>query len=158
MTEPGWGLRQGENEDGEALAGLVRRVFAEHGATVEASGILPGLAAPEDHFSNRFGRFWVIEQDDFLVGAAGFLPVSGTSGGELRPFLVCDPLRNEAAGARLIALIEAEARRRGESYIEHWADVRLTRQHRLLQDLGFARVPTAADSPESQPLHFRKIL
>jgi len=160
LTEQSWGLRQGDNEDAEALAGLIVRVFLEHGATVNPDLILPGLRAPETHFARRFGRFWVAEQDDTLLGVAGFMPVSGTSGGEMWPFLVSNPQDNDLAAARLVSLIEAEARRRGESYLEHWADERLTRQHRLLQDLGFSLIPPASETTEPRPaaVHLRKIL
>lgn len=160
LTEESWGLRQGEDEDAEALANLVARVFQEQGVTLGPAARLPELSTPESHFAARFGRFWVAEHDDTLLAVAGFRPMTGTSGGELWPFLVSEPLKHAEAATRLVGLIEAEARRRGESYLEHWSDERLTRQHRLLQDLGFARHSNSAPAPEpTVPLvHFRKIL
>jgi putative acetyltransferase len=73
-----------------------------------------------------------------VVASVAIMPVDGWGGAALRSLYVARALRRQGMGARLVGLVEAEARRWGAGYVELWSDTRFVEAHRLYERLGYA--------------------
>jgi amino-acid N-acetyltransferase len=94
-------LRQARIDD---IGGILRLI-----EPLEAEGIL--VKRGRDRLEGEIGRFVVLEHDKLLVGCAALYPFADERTGELACLVVHPDFRNQGAGDRLLAEIEARARR-----------------------------------------------
>jgi putative acetyltransferase len=132
--------------DNAAIAGIIRSVMPEFGA----SG--PGFAihdAEVDDMASAYSlpgcAYFVVVQDDRVLGGGGVAPLSGDATGicELRKMYFLPELRGHGAGAVLIARCLDSARRSGfrACYLETLTG--MDAAQKLYEKHGFARIPAA---------------
>jgi putative acetyltransferase len=135
-------VRDARDDDDWDLIGLVAACWAEYpGCVLDVHGEEPWLRAPATAYAAKGGRLWVAEDDGRVVGSAGIVPSSEPDAAALRSLYVARRARRQGLGARLVDLVEREARRRGASTLELWTDTRFTDAHRLYERLGYTRGP-----------------
>lgn len=155
-TKPEVVLRRARDGDSAGVIALIAAVFAEYpGCVLDVDLEEPELRAP----ASAFDGFWVLETDalapDRASGVGRAQPNTGTHSGprivgciglglhgaapaELKKLYLARELRGQGLGARLVALVEDEARRRGATHIELWTDTRFTTAHAVYRRLGYA--------------------
>jgi putative acetyltransferase len=134
-------VRDARDDDARQLIRLMADVFAEYpGCVLDVDGEEPELYAIATAFEQQRGRFWVAERSDGrIVGMIGCRPLAGGPHVELKKLYVDGAARGVGLGARLVGLVEDEARRRGAPAVELWSDTRFDKAHRLYERLGYVR-------------------
>lgn len=159
-------LRDGRNGDAAAAIALVAAAYADYpGCVLDVETEEPGLSAPADHFRARGGRFWIAEYPGphpfFIGGMVACAPTRHPDTLELFKLYTDRRARGIGLGARLVGLVEDEARQRGMTAVELWTDTRFTAAHRLYERLGYRRGPmprTLPDLSHTVEFHYRKTL
>lgn len=139
-------IREARDADADGLIALIGACWAEYpGCILDVDGEVPELRTIATAFSRRGGRFWVGEAAGRVVASVGILPACRDAGcadgAELCKLYVDRAQRRSGLGARLVALIEAEAAARGAAFVELWTDTRFADAHRLYERLGYVRSP-----------------
>jgi putative acetyltransferase len=138
-------LRLARDDDSAGVIALIGAVFAEYpGCVLDVDREEPELRAP----ASSFDGFWVLERGGgvlraasaatVIVGCIG-LGLHGAGPAELKKLYLARELRGRGLGARLVGLVEDEARRRGATHIELWTDTRFTTAHTVYARLGYTR-------------------
>jgi putative acetyltransferase len=155
-------IRDATDEDSYDIIGLVASCWAEYeGCVIDIDGELGYMRAVASAFEGLGGRLWVAEEAGRIVATVGVAPGASADEAELRMLYVHRRWRKRGLGARLVALVEAEASSRGARDVFMWSDTRFEDAHRLYERLGYAR---AAETRELHDLsntveyHFRKAL
>jgi len=141
-------IRDARDGDADQLIRLMADVFAEYpGCVLDVDGEEPDLRAISTAYAGQGGRFWVAERptDGRILGMVGARPLNGSppagANWELKKLYVDKSCRGFGLGARLVMLVEEEARRHASSLIELWSDTRFLNAHRLYERLGYQRQP-----------------
>jgi putative acetyltransferase len=132
--------------DNAAVAAIIRAVMPEFGADG------PGFAihdAEVDDMASAYSApgcaYFVVERNGRVVGGGGVAPLPGDTTGtcELRKMYFLPELRGLGAGAELIALCLAQARRLGyrRCYLETLTG--MDAAQKLYEKHGFERIPAA---------------
>lgn len=154
-------IRDARDDDDWDLIGLVAGCWSEYpGCVLDVHGEEPALLAVATAYARKGGRFWVAEDAGRLVASVGITPVAeGTV--SLDKLYVARSARRRGLAARLAALVEDEARRRGAARVELWSDTRFLDAHRLYERLGYERLAgdrVLHDLSHSTEHHFAKSL
>lgn len=152
-------LRSARDDDSTGVITLITAVFAEYpGCVLDVDLEEPELRAP----ASSFDGFWVLETKATATGARPAQPLALSEGGprivaciglgmhgtgpaELKKLYLARELRGRGLGARLVAHVEAEARRRGAKHIELWTDTRFTTAHAVYRHLGYTATGAQRD-------------
>ena len=126
------------------MAGVIRRVSAEHGLTAE-SGFAVGDAELADlcRAYDRPGHAYLVaEQGHQVLGGGGFAPLAGADDStcEIRKMYLCASVRAQGLGARLLRHLLDAARRCGYRYAYLETTAALARACRLYEAAGFTRL------------------
>lgn len=165
-------IRRGRDEDAAHLTALMGAVWGEYdGIVFDVGAELPELYALATHFANREGRLWVAEgADGVIVGMIGMAPArkegvrtpqSNPAGVELHKLYVAREARRTGLASKLLALVEAEAKRRKSAFIELNTDTRFVEAHAFYERHGFKRLPgewKLGDLSNSVEFRYRKDL
>lgn len=148
-------LRAARDTDSAGVIALIGAVFAEYpGCVLDVDLEEPELRAP----ASSFEAFWVLEAraaeggPGVVVGCVG-LGLHGPGDGEeraagrgagrqvaeLKKLYLARAHRGRGLGARLVRVVEDEARRRAAGEIELWTDTRFTTAHAVYARLGYQR-------------------
>ena len=132
-------VRRARAGDRDAILGVVRGVYDEHGFTWDAGGYHADLADVAAHYG---GAFWVAEDAGRVVGTAAL----DLSGEKVGPLAACDcslerlyvvsEARGKGVGSALLEAVIAEARANGCRALAIWSDKRLGEAHRLYERFG----------------------
>jgi len=149
-------IRAARDADSGAVIRLIARVFAEYpGCLLDVDGEEPELRNP----ATSFERFWVAERCAEIVGCCACSRAPDRL--ELKKCYVARSERGRGTGRRLIAMVEAHARRLGLRKIELWTDTRFDTAHAVYRHLGYratGRRRELGDISGTTELHFVKEL
>ncbi|MGD9893871.1 MAG: GNAT family N-acetyltransferase [Dehalococcoidia bacterium] len=135
-------IRDARDDDSWDLIGLIAACWAEYpGCILDVHMEEPWLLAPATAYAEQGGRLWVAEMDRRVVASVALRPAAEPGGVALKSLYVARAARRRGLGERLVALVEAEARGRGASFIELWTDTRFVDAHRLYERRGYVRGP-----------------
>ena len=130
-------VRPGQDDDFAGLSALMVRCFSDYwGCVLWVDGDVPYIRAIATEHAAKDGRFWVVERGDRLVGSVGNL-AKPDGRMELKMLYVHPAARRRGLAARLVGLVEQDARERGFAQVELWSDTRFADAHRLYNRLGF---------------------
>ncbi len=136
--------------DGEAIAAVVREVFAEYGFTWEADGYCADLYDPVKHYVEPGGMFWTLFEGDRVIGCVG-VSVYGDEA-ELHRMYLSRACRGRGLGRLLLDAALTHARSRGCRAMRAWSDVKLTDAHQLYLKSGFVQDGhRICDDPDKSP-------
>jgi putative acetyltransferase len=132
-------IRSARDDDSENLIQLIGTIFAEYpGCVLDVDGEMPELRKPRSATAADSGRWWVAEVDGEIVGSVAIVPAD-KGALELKRLYVSAAARRRGLGARLVELVESEARVREATTLILWTDTRFEDAHRLYARLGFLR-------------------
>lgn len=140
-------LREAEDADASALAGLIGGVYAEYpGCVLDLPGVDHDLTAVRSHLAGLGGRLWVLPDADGLVACVGYAPPQdGGARFELKRLYVRGDARRSGIGSALTRMVtEVAATLQGEE-LELWSDTRFEDAHRHYERHGWTRLPQTRD-------------
>lgn len=135
-------IRDARDDDSWDLIGLIAACWSDYpGCVLDVHGEEPWLLAPATSFSTPGGRLWVADDGRRVIASVGLAPADVAAGMRLRALYVARPARRRGLAARLVAVAEAEALRRGAAFIDLWTDTRFVAAHALYERRGYVRGP-----------------
>jgi GNAT superfamily N-acetyltransferase len=124
--------------DSAALIALIGGCWSEYpGCVLDVDGEEPWLRAPATAYAGEDRALWVVERDGAVVACVGL--VTHGRRAELKSLYVAGAGRRQGLGGRLVAVVEAEAARRGATAMGLWSDTRFADAHRLYERHGYRR-------------------
>jgi putative acetyltransferase len=161
-ADPTITVRDARDDDSWDLIGLIAACWADYpGCILDVHGEEPWLLRPASAYLDEGGRLWVAEVDGRVVASIALRPGAEPGTIALKSLYVARAARRRGLGARLVALVEEEARARGATGIELWTDTRFQDAHRLYERLGYSRGPRTRelhDLSKSVEYYYRKAL
>jgi GNAT superfamily N-acetyltransferase len=155
-------VRDARDDDSWDLVGLIAACWAEYpGCILDVHGEEPWLLAPATTYAEQGGHLWVAEMGGRVVASVALRPAAEPDRVALKSLYVARAARRRGLGQRLVALVEAEARRRGAAHVELWTDTRFADAHRLYERLGYTRGPDTRelhDLSRSVEYYYRKVV
>lgn len=155
-------IRDARDGDDWDLVGLIAGCWSEYpGCVLDVHGECPELLAIASHYRKAGGRCWVAEERGRVVASVALAPAPDPRAVLLQKLYVARAARRRGLGARLVALVEDEARALGATAVELWSDSRFADAHRLYERLGYERLPGTRDLRDlsrSVEYHFRRAL
>jgi putative acetyltransferase len=136
-------IRPVTESDNDTLAGLLRDVMAEFGATGAGTSMHdPEMTDLATAYRTERSAYFVVERDGGLIGGGGFGPLAGAAPGvcELRKMYLRPAARGRGVGRALLARCIDVAGQLG--YKQMYLETRQTMQQarRLYERNGFAPV------------------
>jgi putative acetyltransferase len=155
-------LREARDDDQDGLIALIGGVFAEYPGCVLDLGEMPELCRIASYFHEHAGRGWVAQNEaGEVVGCIGFSPSVEPNGIELKKLYVRSTERRTGLGARLVELVEIEAKRRNAQFIDLWSDTRFTTAHAFYERRGWIKGPSTRelfDKSNTVEFYFKRAL
>ncbi|TVR37542.1 MAG: GNAT family N-acetyltransferase [Nitriliruptor sp.] len=131
-------LRSVCDADADGLIDLIGGVFAEYpGCVLDLPGLDADLHQPATTAMATGAAWWVLLDDGQIVATIGAGRLADDGSVELKRLYVASSHRRQGLARGLVALVEADARRRGATSIELWSDTRFRDAHALYTSLGY---------------------
>lgn len=143
-------IRPITRQDNSAIAGVIRRVSAEHGLTADKGYTVsdPNLDQLFEVYSQPRSAYWVIEYEGNIAGGGGIAPLTGAGETlcELQKMYFLPELRGKGL-ARILALQAMEfARDKAFTHCYLETTASLTAAIALYEKLGFRHIEHALGS------------
>jgi putative acetyltransferase len=101
-------IRAWEKSDRIPAAEVISSVLAEYGLGWEADGADRDVLQVEECYLNVGGEFWVVEQQNQIVGTAAYYPIQrGDNAVEIRKMYLLPHVRGLGLGKYLLQQLEA---------------------------------------------------
>ncbi|WP_072620974.1 GNAT family N-acetyltransferase [Spirulina major] len=114
-------IRDWQERDRTAAAHLIRDVLREYGLPWEPEQADRDVIEVETHYSDQGGEFWVIEQDETLVGTGAYYPIErGENAVEIRKMYLHPTVRGQGLGRFLLTALETAVQQQG--FHEIWIE------------------------------------
>jgi len=124
-------------DDARGVIDLIGRVYAEYGFVYDPRVEVPDLLRFEEHYEAPRGAFFVVREEDLIVGSVGVERVDGETA-ELHRLYLDAQLRGRGTGRALVQAALAWCRsERGITRLILWSDTRFDQAHRLYTRMGF---------------------
>jgi GNAT superfamily N-acetyltransferase len=92
-------IRSWEKDDRIPASEVIRSTLAEYGLGWEADGADRDVMQVEECYLNNGGEFWVVEQENQIVGTAAYYPISrGENAVEIRKMYLLPHVRGLGLG------------------------------------------------------------
>ena len=156
-------IRPVRDSDACGLIGLIDACWSAYeGCVLDVDAEEPQLRAMRSHFDALGGEYWVAEDGDGRIAAAGgWAPAADSSGIELHKLYVLAEFRRQGIARRLAGMVEEAGRRRGSRFAELWSDARFVEGHAFYEALGYRRTGRTRDLDDlsqTTEFHFVKEL
>lgn len=107
-------IRDWQRGDRAAAAALIRQVLSEYGLPWEPAQTDRDAIEVERFYFKQGGEFWVVEQQQQLVGTAAYYPVArGQQAMEIRKMYLLPHVRGKGLGRFLLQQLERAIAARG---------------------------------------------
>jgi GNAT superfamily N-acetyltransferase len=135
---------------------LIGTIFREYGMTFDPPHFDADLTDIPRYYGERGGRFWVLVDNDRVVGTVAGIP-TGHGICEVKRLYLAAEYRGRGLGRVLMQQMLDWARTSGYRLVVAWSDVRLLTAHVVYDRLGFVRFGERVtdDIDRSQEYGFR---
>ncbi|NJP10543.1 MAG: GNAT family N-acetyltransferase [Leptolyngbyaceae cyanobacterium RU_5_1] len=107
-------IRDWQPSDRHTAAEIIRSVLSEYGLSWEPAGADRDVLEVEACYLKTGGEFWVIEQQDKLVGTGAYYPIQrGQNAAEIRKMYLLPEVRGQGLGRLLLVQLETAIAARG---------------------------------------------
>ncbi len=114
-------IRDWHKSDRTAAVNLIQSVLTEYGLGCEPCGADQDVEQVEQFYQQTGGEFWVVEQEEKIVGTAGFYPIKrGNQAVEIRKMYLLPEVRGQGLGKFLLKELEAKIQEKG--FQEIWIE------------------------------------
>ena len=144
--------------DAPGVIDLIGRVFVEYGWIWDPAIEVPDLLQWAPHYEPPHGAFWVIRQDERVVGSAGVDRVDARTA-ELHRLYLDPAVRGRGLGDALVETVVAWCRERAVARLVLWSDTRFEHAHRLYVRKGFRQTGERVlpeDANQTREYHFER--
>ena len=121
-----------------AVVALIGRVFDEYGFIYVPAEEVPDVLDLERHYAAPHGAFWVVRENERVIGSVGVERLDATTA-ELHRLYVDAHARGRGLGRALVDAVLAWCRGEGVARLVLWSDTRFTHAHALYERMGFRR-------------------
>ncbi len=144
-------------QDRQQVIDLIASVLTEYGLGSEPQGADRDVYEVEKYYQQTGGEFWVIEQNQQLIGTAGFYPIKrGNRAVEIRKMYLLPEARGKGLGKFLLLQLEQIIKQKG--FKEIWIETAsvLKEAVQLYEHSGYE--PTSGVETQRCDLVYRKIV
>jgi putative acetyltransferase len=114
-------IRDWEPYDRHAAATVIAAILEEYGLGWDPEGADRDVLAVEACYLEAKGAFWVVEQNDSIVGTGAYYPIRrGTNAVEIRKMYLLPIARGQGLGYFLLQQLEGEVA--AQSYQQIWIE------------------------------------
>jgi putative acetyltransferase len=100
-------IRSWHQSDRTNAAEIIQSVLSEYGLGWEANGADRDVLQVEEYYLKKGGEFWVIEQENKLVGTGAYYPIPrGNKAVEIRKMYLLPTVRGKGLGKYLLQKLE----------------------------------------------------
>ena len=122
----------------DAVVALIGRVFAEYLFVYVPAEEVPDVLELERHYAAPHGAFWVVRENDRVIGSVGVERLDATTA-ELHRLYVDAHARGRGLGQALVDAVFGWCRSEGLTRLVLWSDTRFAHAHALYERMGFRR-------------------
>ena len=114
-------IRDWQKQDRNFAAAVIRDVLQEYGLPWQPEDADKDVLEIENAYWHRGGEFWVIEQENKLVGTAAYYPIKrGDKAVEIRKMYLLPSVRGVGLGQYLLQNLETKIASQG--FLEIWIE------------------------------------
>ena len=124
--------------DAPGVVELIGRVYREYDFVYQPEVEVPDLFRFDQHYAPPRGAFFVVRENDVVVGSAGVERVDDGSA-ELHRLYLDARLRGRGTGRALVEAVLDWCRTERIPRLILWSDTRFDQAHRLYERMGFRR-------------------
>lgn len=155
-------LRPAKDEDGDAIAEVIRWVFGQYpNCPFDRAAEFSELDAVATYLAGLGGIMWVAESDGRVVGCFGIVSTTAPGIFELYKVYLLPEARGRGIAGELLGMALDFARARGADAVRLWTDTRFLEGHIFYRRNGFEQLPITrylADKGKSWEFAFRRSL
>jgi O-acetylserine/cysteine efflux transporter len=131
-------VRAAASADAPGVVQLIGRVYTEYGFVYVPEVEVPDLFRFDQHYAPPRGTFFVVREDDVIVGSVGVERLDDGSA-ELHRLYLDARLRGRGTGRALVEAVLDWCRTQKIRRLILWSDTRFDQAHRLYERMGFQR-------------------
>jgi len=131
-------VRPAGRADAPGVIELIGRVYLEYGFVYVPEVEVPDLLRFDQHYAAPRGAFFVVREDNVVVGSVGVARLDGGSA-ELHRLYLDSRLRGRGTGRALVEAVLEWCRTQNIPRLILWSDTRFEQAHRLYERMGFQR-------------------
>jgi putative acetyltransferase len=154
VSDQGFTIALASAAEVPAVIRLIGRVYDEYGFIFEPAGELPDLLAFERHYCAPHGAFFVLRDNEGVVGSLGIERLEGHVA-ELHRLYLDAAFRGRGLGRALVETGIAWCRAERIRHLNLWSDTRFDRAHTLYERMGFQRTGERALNDINQSREYR---
>lgn len=155
-------LRSARDEDGDAIAEVIRWVFGQYpNCPFDRDAEFSELDAVATYLAGLGGTMWVVETGGRVVGCFGIVSTPSPRIYELYKVYLLPEARGRGIAGQLLGMALDFARERGAETVRLWTDTRFLEGHVFYRRNGFEQLPITrylADLAKSWEFAFRRDL
>ncbi|AFZ31005.1 GCN5-related N-acetyltransferase [Gloeocapsa sp. PCC 7428] len=151
-------IRNWQPSDRTPVTNIIRSVLAEYHLDFEPRGADCDVVDVENYYLTTKGDFWVIQQDDQLVGTGGYYPVMrGEQAVEIRKMYLLPHVRGLGLGKYLLQQLEKAIAARGFKQI--WIETAsvLTTAVKLYESCGY-QPASKVETPRCDRIYVKQLM
>jgi len=131
-------VRPAASSDVAGVVDLIGRVYLEYGFVYVPEVEVPDLFRFDRHYAPPRGAFFVVREEDAVVGSVGVERLDDDSA-ELHRLYLDARLRGRGTGRALVEAALGWCREQRIPRMILWSDTRFDQAHRLYERMGFRR-------------------
>lgn len=151
-------IRDWEKRDRTLAARVIATVLAEYGLGWEPTGADEDVLEIEKYYLATGGEFWVIEQQNQLIGTGAYYPIKrGNKAVEIRKMYLLPAVRGMGLGKYLLQQLESAIARQG--YEQIWIETAsvLAQAVKLYETSGY-QPATGVETARCDRVYLKSIL
>jgi putative acetyltransferase len=152
-----WIIRHWQPRDRTAASQVIGDVLAEYGLGWEPMGADRDVVEVEQFYQATGGEFWVVEDQDKIVGTGGYYPVErGENAVEIRKMYLLPTARGKGLGRFLLGQLERSIV--GKEFQTIWIETAsvLVEATQLYESSGY-RASTGVETPRCDRIYVKLI-
>ncbi|MEM8813333.1 MAG: GNAT family N-acetyltransferase [Pseudomonadota bacterium] len=162
MTDAPINIRPARDTDGDGIAAVIAWIFSQYpDCPFDRVAEFPELDAIASAFSDRFGRIWVAEVDERVVGSFAVAQTGDQTVFELFKVYLLPEARGRGVARTMLDMALSHAGRCGAESVRLWSDTRFVEGHVFYRKNGFRQLPVhryLADLGRTWEIGFTKSL
>lgn len=151
-------IRNWQPSDRTPVTNIIRSVLTEYHLDFEPRGADCDVVDVENYYLTTKGEFWVIQQDEQLVGTGGYYPVMrGEQAVEIRKMYLLPHVRGLGLGKYLLQQLEKAIAARGFKQI--WIETAsvLTTAVKLYESCGY-QLASGVETPRCDRIYVKQLM
>ena len=150
-------IRSWEKRDRAVVREIIDQILTEYGLTFDPKDADRDVVEVEQFYQETGGEFWVVEQEEKIVGTAAYYPISrGNKAVEIRKMYLLPIVRGQGLGTYLLRELERAIAAQG--YEEIWLETATVLQEavRLYENNGY-QIATGVETARCDRVYIKQL-